>query len=81
MYSAHNSYPDFRQPMIDDPVVLLVGYEPGPHVDEHFTGCEPVPLVVDESPVDNEEAGVPIFLCDGITQPWDQLWGDLRRIS
>ena len=81
VYSGHNSYPDFRQPMIDDPVVLLVGYEPGPYVAERFTGCEPVPLVVDESPVDNEEAGVPILLCDGITQPWDQLWGDLRRIS
>jgi Dolichyl-phosphate-mannose-protein mannosyltransferase len=81
VYSGHNGYADFRRPTEDDPVPVLVGFRPGPYVDERFTGCEPVVFVDRDTTVDNEEAGVPILVCDGITRPWAQLWDDLRHIS
>lgn len=80
-YSGHNAYADFRVPEEEDPIPLLVGFEPGGRADEWFTGCDVVARIDNGDGIDNDEQGAPISLCDGITAPWAELWPEISFVA
>ena len=69
-YSGHMSYWTWGPPPESDGNVVVVG-------NRHpvFSGCQVV--AVHEAPVENEEDGTEVAICDPVE--WTKVWPDLRR--
>ncbi|MEV0155642.1 glycosyltransferase family 39 protein [Micromonospora sp. NPDC050686] len=81
-YSGHNSMAAFGRPGDDADVVVAVGWERPDRLRAWFaevTEAGRVDLRVD---VDNDENGLPIFVCRGMARPWSQIWqSEVRHTS
>lgn len=77
VYSGHNGYADWGPPPDDAAPVIAVGEAAA----AHLTGCTLADRIVDRVGVDNEEAGVGIWVCDGPDGAWSEIWPEVERLS
>lgn len=78
VYSGHNQLWEYGPPPADgDPAILVnAGRMSG-----EFGSCEVRATVDNGLGVENEEQGVPVFLCRGLRQPWSATWDRWRHFS
>jgi hypothetical protein len=79
-YSGHNAFADFAVPPDDAAPVVVIGYKQADLAD-FFSGCRLAARVDNGYGLDNEEQGHPIWVCQQVRRPWQQMWPDLRHIS
>jgi 4-amino-4-deoxy-L-arabinose transferase-like glycosyltransferase len=77
VHSGHNGYADWGPPPDGAAPVVAVGQEAA----AHLTGCTLADRIVDRVGVDNDEAGVGIWVCDGPDGPWEEIWPEVERLS
>ncbi|MEH1058057.1 hypothetical protein V6U89_22970 [Micromonospora sp. CPCC 206171] len=73
-YSGHNSMAEFGRPPADADVVIAVGWERPDQLRGWFEQVTLAGRVDQRVDVDNDENGGPIWLCQGLRRPWDQIW-------
>ena len=76
-YSGHNSYSDWGIPPDGAGPVVVIGFTQRAYVDTYWNGCSVAAHVDNGVGADNEEQGVPIWVCAGPKRPWADMWGDL----
>lgn len=78
VYSGHNQLWEYGPPPADgDPAILVnAGWMSG-----EFGSCEVRATVDNGLGVENEEQGVPVFLCRGLRQPWSATWDRWRHFN
>lgn len=78
VYSGHNQLWEYGPPPADgDPAILVnAGLMSG-----EFSSCEVRATVDNGLGVENEEQGVPVFLCRGLRQPWSATWDRWRHFN
>lgn len=81
VYSGHNAYGAWGPPSRDVRTVVLVGDFGSAQVDDWFEMCETVTHVEMPSGVDNEEADVPVRLCDAAPGALFDAWPAIRRFG
>jgi hypothetical protein len=81
VYSGHNAFADWGIPPESADSAILVGDFDVEALDQWFTGCETVAALTSPPGVDNEEAGAPVRLCTGPTQPWTARWPAIRHLG
>ncbi len=74
--SGHNGFAAWGPPPDDERTVVLTGY---PRAPSWMRGCTRVAPVA--TGVDNEASQAPLFVCDGPTRPWDQVWPQVTHLS
>ncbi|MFG1946962.1 glycosyltransferase family 39 protein [Nonomuraea sp. NPDC048826] len=73
VYSGHNQLWEYGPPPDDgDPAIMVNVGRAGR--DQQFSSCEERARVDNGVGVDNEEQGMPVFLCRGLRQPWSAVW-------
>ncbi|WP_204334701.1 glycosyltransferase family 39 protein [Micromonospora sp. PPF5-6] len=81
-YSGHNSMADFGRPADGADVVIAVGWERADRLRAWFTEVTEAGRVDQRVAVDNDENGLPIFVCRGMPRPWSRIWDtEVRRAS
>ncbi|WP_035859616.1 ArnT family glycosyltransferase [Cryptosporangium arvum] len=80
VYSGHMSVADFGRPPESADVVVAVGFDDPAHLRRYFGSVERAGSVAVGVDVDNEENGVPIWLCRNPREPWSGLWPKFRRV-
>ncbi|WP_446214841.1 glycosyltransferase family 39 protein [Micromonospora sp. IBHARD004] len=81
-YSGHNSMTGFGRPPQDADVVIAVGWARPDQLRGWFVEVTEAGRVDQRVDVDNDENGMPIFVCRGLRRPWSQLWDtDVRHAS
>ncbi|MEU5940982.1 glycosyltransferase family 39 protein [Micromonospora sp. NPDC047548] len=73
-YSGHNSMAGFGRPPADADVVVAVGWDRPDQLRGWFQQVTLAGRVDQAVDVDNDENGGPIWLCQGLRRPWDQIW-------
>ncbi|MFU8874289.1 ArnT family glycosyltransferase [Micromonospora sp. SL4-19] len=73
-YSGHNSMAGFGRPPADADVVIAVGWARPDQLRNWFTEVTEAGRIDQRVEVDNDENGLPIFVCRGLRQPWAQIW-------
>ena len=76
-YSGHNSYSDWGIPPDGAGPVVVIGFTQRSYVDRYWNGCSVAAHVDNGVGADNEEQGVPIWVCAGPKRSWADMWGDL----
>jgi hypothetical protein len=77
VYSGHMSFADWsRPPDTNTGPVLLIEASPTQRYEQHFTNCTQLGAI--KSPVDNDEDGTALVLCEAPKAPWSTLWPDLK---
>ena len=76
-YSGHNSYSDWGIPPDGAGPVVVIGFTQRSYVDTYWNGCSVAAHVDNGVGADNEEQGVPIWVCAGPKRSWADMWGDL----
>lgn len=79
--SGHNAYWWWGPPAGEPQRVLTVGHWDDAQLAGWFSRCRPVGEVRNAAGVDNDEAGVPLRLCEGTSRPWVDLWPEVRRLG
>lgn len=80
IYSGHNSYADFGQPVDDDATVVAVRY-PGGRLAEFFDSCTQVATIETPHDTPNEIRDTPVHVCRGLRGTWDEVWPRLRHLG
>ncbi|MFE9692228.1 ArnT family glycosyltransferase [Micromonospora sp. NPDC005806] len=81
-YSGHNSVAGFGRPADDADVVIAVGWARPDQLRTWFTEVTEAGRVDQRVDVDNDENGMPIFVCRGMPRPWSQIWDtEVRHAS
>lgn len=81
-YSGHNSMTRFGRPPDGADVVIAVGWERPDQLRTWFTEVTEAGRVDQRVAVDNDENGLPIFVCRGMPRPWSQIWDtEVRHAS
>jgi len=63
----------------DDAPVLVAGFQMS-DLDGHFEGCRRIGTIgADGRPMDPNERGRPIAVCDSPTRPWSEIWPEIVR--
>jgi 4-amino-4-deoxy-L-arabinose transferase-like glycosyltransferase len=80
VYAGHNQLWEYGPPPEtgDVAVVMNVGRLGR---DLQFSSCERKASVGNRLGVENEEQGMPVFLCRGLRQPWSAMWPRWRHFS
>jgi 4-amino-4-deoxy-L-arabinose transferase-like glycosyltransferase len=79
LYSGHNSVWYWGRPTDRAAPIILVGdWGTPPPV---FTGCAIEASVDNGMDLPTQEQGTPIWVCQGTTAPWSQIWPQLKHIS
>ena len=76
-YSGHNSYSDWGIPPGSAGPAVVIGFTQRAYVDTYWNGCREASRIDNGVDADNEEQGVPIWVCAGPNRPWATLWDDL----
>jgi 4-amino-4-deoxy-L-arabinose transferase-like glycosyltransferase len=79
-YSGQNSMWDLGPPPADTTTVLAVGIAPD-QLRQWFGQVRQVATIDNGVGLDNDEQGTPVWLCQGRTIGWPQLWPKLRHLS
>ena len=77
VYSGHNGFGAWGPPPEDQGPVVVVGLDPR----AWFDGCEQQARIDNDVGADNEERGLPVWVCSGPREPWSQLWPDLVHLD
>ncbi|MWC00012.1 hypothetical protein GB864_15800 [Agromyces sp. MMS17-SY077] len=80
VYSGHNELWFAARPPDDATSAVFVGGI-GPIIRGSFETCTEVDRLDDGVDVDNEEQGLPITVCTGMTTTWAELWPKLAHLS
>ncbi|MGR6319581.1 ArnT family glycosyltransferase [Micromonospora soli] len=81
-YSGHNSMAGFGRPADDADVVIAVGWARPDRLRSWFTEVTEAGRMDQRVDVDNDENGMPIFVCRGMPRPWSQIWdSEIRHAS
>ncbi|HTN79994.1 MAG TPA: hypothetical protein VMK16_09995, partial [Acidimicrobiales bacterium] len=78
-YSGHNSYSDWGIPPDSAGPVVLTGFSDRRYLDPYWTDCRIAAHVDDGVGVDNDEQGLPIWVCDAPVRPWADMWDDVTH--
>ncbi|MEU0571844.1 hypothetical protein ABZ297_41490, partial [Nonomuraea sp. NPDC005983] len=79
VYSGHNQLWEYGPPPGSGTVAVLVNIDrPGRDL---FGSCEEKARVDNGVGVENEEQGMPVFLCRGLKRPWSEVWPLWRHYS
>ncbi len=81
VYSGHNAFADWGPPPESADTVILVGDLAPAALERWFARCDVVAQLTSPPGVDNEEAGAPVRLCTGPSQPWATLWPDMTHLG
>lgn len=73
VYSGHNGWRFWGPPPEDAAPVVVVGFDPR----DSFVGCRPAGRLRNDVGADNEEAGLPLWVCDRVSGSWSRRWPDL----
>jgi hypothetical protein len=78
-FSGHNGFSLWAMPRPDQTTTIVVGYDSPASVAADFTGCRVVDRVTNPYKLNNDEYGLPVMRCSGLTAPWTVLWPRLRH--
>jgi hypothetical protein len=78
-FSGHNAFSLWGQPTPDQTTTIAIGYDSPQDLSAYFTGCRVVGRISNPVRLDNNEYGVPVLQCSGLTATWSQLWPRLRH--
>jgi 4-amino-4-deoxy-L-arabinose transferase-like glycosyltransferase len=81
VFSGQNELYHLARPPESAEVVIIVGTGGAIVRDGSFTDCAVVGRLDNEVGVDNEEQGLPVWVCRGRTAPWSQLWPRVQHFS
>ncbi|HEY1485713.1 MAG TPA: glycosyltransferase family 39 protein [Micromonosporaceae bacterium] len=73
VYSGQNQLYYYGPPPASATVVIFVSFEPS-DVAGQFDSCTKAGSLDNRLDVDNEEQGIPITVCRGLTSSWAQMW-------
>ncbi len=76
-YSGHNSYSDWGIPPDSASPVVVIGFTQRAYVDTYWSDCKEAARIDNGIGAENEEQGVPIWVCASPKRPWADMWGDL----
>jgi hypothetical protein len=71
VWSGHNGWRNWGPPPESAAPVVVVGFDPS---DDEFTGCEQRATLHNRYGLDNEEEGLPVWVCDGPAGSWSAVW-------
>lgn len=77
--SGHNNYWLWGPPPDGTETVIAVGFEDRAALERRFRDVEPAGTVDNGHGIENEEQGLPIWICRDPVAPWSQLWPDFRH--
>ena len=80
-YSGHNSFRSFGRPPDGAEPVILVGYRNLGVAHAEFEGCRPAGRFHNGLGIENEEQGMPFFVCERPRRPWSQIWPELHHLN
>ncbi|MRG59950.1 hypothetical protein GE115_08720 [Agromyces sp. CFH 90414] len=80
VFSGHNALWFQSQPPDSAVDVVFVG-EISPRLASEFESCRTEARLDHGADVDNEEQGLPVIRCTGLTAGWDDLWPRLAHLS
>jgi 4-amino-4-deoxy-L-arabinose transferase-like glycosyltransferase len=78
--SGHNHLHRLGGPAPEVDVVLMVGGQAARMV-RYFDRCEAAGVLDNGVGVDNEEQGMPVLVCTGPVEPWQQLWPPFAHLN
>jgi 4-amino-4-deoxy-L-arabinose transferase-like glycosyltransferase len=78
-YSGHNGWTMWGPPPARDATTVLVADWPRRRVMRFFVGCTVRAHINDRIGLDNQEQGVPVWLCRSTRRPWPEQWRALRH--
>lgn len=78
VFSGHNGWQDWGPPPADAGPVVVVGWA-DPEAD--FTGCRRTATLSNSVGADNEEQGMPVWVCDGPVGTWAEAWPGLSHLD
>jgi hypothetical protein len=81
VFSGHNAFADWGPPPETATTALVVGRFPDIQLQSWFGSCRAVATLTSPPGVDNEEAGAPVRVCQGLQRPWVSLWPAVRRLA
>ncbi|KAB8194521.1 hypothetical protein FH608_015025 [Nonomuraea phyllanthi] len=79
VYSGHNQLWEYGPPPESGTTAVLVNIGPGGRA--LFASCERKAMVDNGVDLDNEEQGMPVYLCQGLERPWSTIWPMWRHFS
>jgi 4-amino-4-deoxy-L-arabinose transferase-like glycosyltransferase len=77
-YSGHNAYWFWGPPPQSATTVVAVGLHPQ-LLAQVFTSVRPAGRLDNDLHLNNDEQGVGVWIADGPTRPWAELWPEVRR--
>jgi 4-amino-4-deoxy-L-arabinose transferase-like glycosyltransferase len=80
LYSGHNSVWYWGRPADGAGPIILVG-DWGPQPPSVFTGCAIEATVDNGMELPTQEQGTAIWVCQGTTAQWSQIWSQLKHIN
>ncbi|SEG92048.1 Dolichyl-phosphate-mannose-protein mannosyltransferase [Thermomonospora echinospora] len=80
-YSAHNGYWYFGRPADTGGPVIVVGPEGSAALQRHWTEVTVAGRIDNGVGLDNDEQGLPVWVCRGQREPWAVLWPRLKHLS
>ncbi|WP_206060807.1 glycosyltransferase family 39 protein [Nonomuraea basaltis] len=79
VYSGHNQLWDYGPPPETGTTAILVNI--GPRGRDLFGSCEERARIDNGVDIENEEQGLPVYLCRGLDRPWSATWPMWRHFS
>lgn len=80
-YSGHNSFRFFGRPPDGAGPVIVVGYPSRREAQADFQGCRAAGRFDNGLQIENEEQGMPFFVCERPQRPWSQMWPRLHHLN
>ncbi|HMK91873.1 MAG TPA: hypothetical protein VK576_02640, partial [Thermoleophilia bacterium] len=79
-YSGHNSFWWWGPPRPARTTTIVVGLTDTPrYLERYFTDVRRVATIHNRYRVDNDEEGMPVWLCRGQKQPWAAIWPQFKN--
>ena len=78
--SGHVELWHLDRPPGDAQTVVIVGGQ-GERASDWFDSCRTVAELDNGLGVDTEEEGEPVLVCEGLQEPWPQLWNRFRHLD
>ena len=80
VYSGHNQLWAYGPPPETGTVAVVLNVDAAVRT-RQFSDCAEKARVDNGAGIDNEEQGLPIYLCRGLEQPWSAMWPQWRHFS
>lgn len=80
-HSGHNNYWWWGPPPADATTAVLIGWPESDMLAPYFDEVEQVAILQNAAGVDNDEDGLPVWLCRGPKRPWADVWTEFRHCN